>query len=375
MFHANPALTGVVEGNLPDKPKLLWTFKATGPVKSSPAIVQGRVYVGSDDGTIYSLSLTNGTKAWAYKTGGPVESSPLVLEGKVFAGSGDGFLYALDAQNGKLLWKYETGDKIVGSPNYFEAPLTAPATNPSSIIQHPASSIADPASANSNHVSRFTFQIFIGSYDFKLHCLDAATGHTNWVFETGNYINGAPAVADGKTVFGGCDGLLHVIGLADAKEQKSVEAGAYIAGSAALAGGRAYFGQYENEFLCVDIKAASIAWKFKDRNFPYYSTPAVTADKVIFGARDKLLHCVRRSDGGVLWSFSTRGKVDSSPAVCGGKVVVGSDDGRLYIVSLADGKELWSYEIGQAIESSPAVADRKVVVGCNDGAVYGFGTR
>ena len=29
---------------------------------------------------------------------------------------------------------------------------------------------------------------------------DSATGKTNWVYETGNYINGSPGVSDGKAV-------------------------------------------------------------------------------------------------------------------------------------------------------------------------------
>ena len=106
-------------------------------------------------------------------------------------------------------------------------------------------------------------QILAGSYDFKLHCVDADTGKSNWVYESGNYINGAPAVAEGQTVFGGCDALLHVIGLAEGKQVKEVEAGAYIAGSVALGGGRAYFGQYENEFICIDLKEGKRAWTFK----------------------------------------------------------------------------------------------------------------
>ena len=87
------------------------------------------------------------------------------------------------------------------------------------------------------------------------------------------------------------------------------------------------------------------------------------------------MHCVKREDGVSIWSFATRGKVDSSPAVCGDKVVVGSDDGRLYLVSLETGKELWKYEIGQPIGSSPAVAEGKVVVGSDDGGVYCFGAK
>ena len=71
-----PALTGVAASSLPERLDLLWTFKAAGPVKSSPAIVQGRVFIGSDDGNVYALALADGKKVWAFKTGGEIESSP-----------------------------------------------------------------------------------------------------------------------------------------------------------------------------------------------------------------------------------------------------------------------------------------------------------
>jgi len=195
------------------------------------------------------------------------------------------------------------------------------------------------------------------------------------VYETGNYINGAPAVADGQTVFGGCDAILHVINLADGQKVKEVEAGAYIAGSVALDGGRAYFGHYENEFLCIDIVKGERVWTFKDRNFPYFASPAVTAELVVFGGRDKRLRCVNRADGKPRWAFTTQGKVDSSPVIVGDRVVAGSDDGRVYIVSLADGKELWHYDIGEAITASAAVASGRIVVGSEDGSVYCFGAK
>ena len=84
---------------------------------------------------------------------------------------------------------------------------------------------------------------------------------------------------------------------------------------------------------------------------------------------------MEKATGTAVWTFNTRGKVDSSPVVCGDKVVVGSEDGRLYIVGLNDGKQVWTYEVGQPIESSPAVADGKIVIGSNDGSVYCFGAK
>src|SRR6266566_1259049 len=120
MFRGGPALLGVAEGSLPAKLASVWTFKTGGAVKSSAAIAQARVFVGSSDENIHALDLGNGKKLWSFKTGGPVESSPLVLEQKVFVGSSDGALYALQASDGRVVWKYETGDKILGSPNWIK---------------------------------------------------------------------------------------------------------------------------------------------------------------------------------------------------------------------------------------------------------------
>ena len=163
-----------------------------------------------------------------------------------------------------------------------------------------------------------------------------------------------------------------MISLKDGKKVKEVDAGAYIAGSGAFEGNRFYIGHYENEFLGFDLSEGKVLWKYRDRVFPYFSSPALTRDRVVFGGRDKRLHCLKKDTGEVLWTFATRAKVDSSPVVCGDKVIVGSEDGRLYIVSLAEGKEIWSYEIGQGITASPAVANGNIVIGSMDGNVYAF---
>jgi outer membrane protein assembly factor BamB len=367
MFRGNAELQGVSQSQLPDKPTLLWSFKTAGPVKSSAIIAQGHVFIGSGDSNIYAFNLNDGKKLWSFQTADPVEAPPLFVNETIFVGSLGGFLYALEAATGKLRWKYKTDDKIVGAANVWKNEKGA-------------------------------LQILVGSYDYRLHCVDAATGKSNWVYESGNYINGSPAISNGKTIFGGCDGLLHVISLADGKQVKEIEAGAYVAASAALAENRAYFGNYGNEFLCVDLskdvpvadpakeknvrtrpsenggdEIPNVIWRFRDKEFPYFSSAALTKDKVLFGGRDKRLHCLNRETGEQIWSFATQGKVDDSPIVAGEKVIIGSDDGRVYVVSLKEGKELWSYEIGQPVDSSPAVADGKIVIGCDDGNVYCFG--
>ena len=345
MFRGGPDMRSVAGGSLPDKLALVWTFKTDDAVRSSAAIAGGRVFVGSDDGHLYAIDLASGKKVWAFKTDMGVEASPLVLGGVVYVGSSDGFLYAVDAAAGTLKWKYETEDKILGAANWTASP------------------------------DGRRKWILVGSYDARLHCVDADTGKAVWTLETGNSINGAAAVAAGKTVFGSCDARIHVVNVADGVETASIKAGAYIAGSAAMAGGRAYVGHYEGELLCADLDASNIVWRYGDGETSFYSSPAVGDRAVVIGARDKRLHAVARATGKALWTFATRGDVDSSPVICGDKVVFGSGDGRLYVVRLADGREVWSFETGKTVSASPAVASDRVVIGSEDGIVYCFGPK
>ena len=96
-----------------------WSYTTGDLVTSSPAVANGVVYVGSNDGNVYALDASSGALLWSYSTGGHVESSPAVANGVVYVGSWDLKVYALDARTGSLLWSYTTGQSqygVVSSP-------------------------------------------------------------------------------------------------------------------------------------------------------------------------------------------------------------------------------------------------------------------
>ena len=73
--------------------KAVWTFVTRARVESSPAIADGRVFVGSNDGRFYVLGLTNGAKLWEFNAGAPLSASPAIAKGRIVIGSQDGRLY------------------------------------------------------------------------------------------------------------------------------------------------------------------------------------------------------------------------------------------------------------------------------------------
>ena len=110
MFRNDPSHSGTTTGNSPtNSAKLLWNFTTMQGVLSSPAVANGYVFVGSDEGAVYCLNSSNGELLWYFPTGNEVASSPAIYNGCVYIGSDDGNVYALNATNGEKLWNYTTG--------------------------------------------------------------------------------------------------------------------------------------------------------------------------------------------------------------------------------------------------------------------------
>jgi len=72
-----------------------WTHETGNGVYSSPAVVDGTVYIGSRDNRVYALDAATGRERWTHETGGDVHSSPAVVDGTVYVGSWDNRVYAL----------------------------------------------------------------------------------------------------------------------------------------------------------------------------------------------------------------------------------------------------------------------------------------
>ena len=106
-----------------------WAAKTSGPLNyvSAPAIVDGKVVVGTAN-RIVALDAESGKPCWSFKTR-PVEktrlgkhqqlsngSAPAIANGYVYVGSDDGYFYVLNLANGNKVWEFDTGTPIKSSP-------------------------------------------------------------------------------------------------------------------------------------------------------------------------------------------------------------------------------------------------------------------
>src|SRR5215472_6596661 len=126
------AAAGLTAAQVPTL-KLKWAFGFPGArsAYSQPNVVNGRIYTGSNDGTVYAIDARSGCLYWMFRAKSMVRSSVVVgADKRAYVGDLDANLYALDAETGKLIWEKKADDqpfaRITGTPKLCEGRIYVP---------------------------------------------------------------------------------------------------------------------------------------------------------------------------------------------------------------------------------------------------------
>ena len=162
---------GIAASDLP-RLKLKWAFgfPDASVAWSHPTVAAGRVFVGSQNGTVYSLDAKTGCIHWTFSAKGGVRTAVAVAPAGasrlvVYFGDTAANAYALDADTGRTLWVRRVDDhpsaRITGSPTFFEGRLYVP------VASYEEAQGADP---------QYPCCTFRGS----ISALDAESGAVEW---------------------------------------------------------------------------------------------------------------------------------------------------------------------------------------------------
>jgi len=280
-----------------DSPDLKWSFSTGGKVWSTPALYDinndGGIEIvfGSGDKNVYCIEGATGAKIWSYQTKGKVYSSPCIYDidndddMEIIIGSWDRNVYCLNGHTGKKEWAFKTGLNIPYFATFF-------------ISSSPKIEDVD---------NDGTAEIFIGSGDHNLYCLDGATGKKKWNYKTRLFVSSIPSLADVDN-----DGQIEVV---------------------ATSG--------DGSLYCIDAITGMEEWNY-ETGFICVSSPAIGdidndgRSEILFGSGNHNVYCIDGCTGEKEWSFLTGHMVHSSPTLGDidndGKIeiLIGSDDGALY---------------------------------------------
>ncbi|MBU1698878.1 MAG: PQQ-binding-like beta-propeller repeat protein [Candidatus Eisenbacteria bacterium] len=355
MAHHDLSHTGYTSSSAPDTNEIAWRHTTAEGIDAGPAVKDGMVFVGTNDGDVLCFDAFSGNLFWTFTTGDDVNSTPAIVDGKVYIGSNNHSIYCLPQFDpngdgvidpGEVVWSYATGTSVGSSPAVHNG------------------------------------RVFVGSVDHNMYCLDALSGDYLWSYLTDGYVWSSPAVADGKVYFGSQDGKVYCLNELTGEFIWSYTTEMeYVEGSPSVAYGYVYIGAFDGHIYCLPqedpnsngvIEPGEVIWSYHTGDW-VGACPAVANGRVFIGSRNDYIYCLDAFNGSVIWSYLADFAVFSSAAIADGKVYLGCNAGTVYCLDEDSGDLIWRYSTGGSVYSSPAVAADRVYVGARNDGLYAFG--
>jgi outer membrane protein assembly factor BamB len=392
----------------------LFTGQTGGAVDSSPAVVNGVVYVGSGDHKsvgldcgvvpgdceLYAFDANGATNCsgtpnkcsplWTALTGAGIASSPAVVNGVVYVNSEDHLLYAFDA-NGAT--------NCSGTPKTCSPLWTAPSNG----------QLSSPTVANGVVYSGGST---VSAFDAKgmTNCSGAPkVCKPLWTSSSTPGFSSSPAVANGVVYASGVDDRLYGFdanGATNCSGTPKTCSPLWTAtlgtttsdSSPAVVGGVVYVGSNDSKLYAFDAKGNTNCsgvpktcgplWTAATPNPFNFSSPAVASGVVYAGSSDLEAFDANGNTNcsgtpktcTPLWVANVA-VLESSPSVANGLVFIGSANSSVEAFDATGTTDcsgtpkqcnpLWTGVTGSPVLSDPAIANGKVYAG--DGA-FPFGT-
>ncbi len=315
-----------------------WEYKLKAGVYSSGIMSEGKLYLADELGNLSCLSLSDGSLLWEQSLPQPVFSPLLLHEGVLYFGDCHGSLNAFDLAERTVIWTYQgSKEKIAGGAT----------------------------------ISPDGESLLFGSYDFKMRSLNRKTGELQFELKTGNYINGTPAIAWGRVLFGGCDSYLRMMQLSDGKELHKVKLGSYIPCSVATDDERAYATCYDGSVKAVDAEG-QIVWEYKPKDAAYQCSPSVNSRYLVSAEQNGVINVFEKGTGVLKGTVRVAGDIELAPLIDENRAIIADKDGVITLMDLEKLSIISQYQYGTVI-SAPLLLNAGLLIICDeDGLVTCF---
>jgi outer membrane protein assembly factor BamB len=219
--------------------KLVWKRKLPSRAESSPIVIKGVVYFGSEDGTVYALRAKGGKRVWTYHAAGAVKAGLAYSKGRLFFGDYSGEVTALRAKNGARIWSTGTsGASFNRSGQFYSTPAVAYG------------------------------RVYLGNTDSFTYSFVASSGHLAWRTSLSGYVYASPSVATvpklGPTVFmGDFSGNFYALDAKDGSVDWHRSEGGKVFGASTIVGDVVYYSNLgRKDTSGLDVRTGKRVWKY-----------------------------------------------------------------------------------------------------------------
>ena len=255
-------------------------------------------------------------------------------------------------------------------------------------------------------------QVFVGSYDHHLYCIDALTGRKLWAFTAGDGIFSTPVVGENAgelvVLFGSADRTVYALSAKTGKRLWTYETFQWkdtvapcrmsspvfteIAGKPAVLIAAANNDRtglkniQKGELLALDLTSGKPIWQ-KTLTSTFVTSPCLGEIKdhehIFVACQDGTVRAMEIETGKTRWKITANELIHSSVSfadVYGRPLVFfGTRHNSTYALDATTGKRIWKHKCGYWVDSTPAVADINgrpmVFIGSYDRGIYALDAR
>lgn len=188
-----------------------------------------------------------------------------------------------------------------------------------------------------------------------------------WTYQSGANVISTPAVINNTVVFGNQNGSIEALSLLTGKKVWQQKTGGPVFSSPATNNNQEIIIGSSDNFMYSFTQNGKTAWKLK-HDGPVLGSPVVDSNVVYIGSSDGRFSAYNSVTGKPVWTYTgIGGAITSKATVSGDKVIFGAWDRNLYALNKTNGALLWKWNNGSAVINYSPAACIPVVY---DGVVY-----
>jgi outer membrane protein assembly factor BamB len=214
--------------------------------------------------------------------------------------------------------------------------------------------------------------VYIAGYNGKIYAYNTSNLATRWVFPRDSYLEpfvGGIVVAQGKLFIGCSDGKIYAMDALTGDKLGEYKTGDKIWGTGAADENTLYIGSFDKNLYALNIADMSLKWKYTTQG-SVISTPLINNGIVYFGSFDKNLYAVNTADGTLKWKFTGQKWFWAQPQIVNGTMYAGSLDSYVYVLNADTGVKIADFNLGSAVASTPVVSGNYIVFASHNGLVF-----
>jgi len=270
-----------------------WVTDTKIRISQKPAVDENNVYFASKAG-VFAVRRESGMMLWQRSfDGGAAEGHLLPIEAKLYVSAYDGHAYAINKETGEVEWKQNiASDPPPDPPGFDRERANFPDT------------AARPRGAASDGHSFFQ-SIFDQS---RVVAVDCVTGKKLWSFQSRGWIGPAPTVAGGNVFIGSQDDHMYCLNKDNGRVVWKFKTGSRISSRAAVIDESVIFPSCDGWLYRVSIMSGNVVWRFQTtpaqkKRTSIYSFPIVTDELVYFAAGEGQVYAIDLKSGRLVWKL------------------------------------------------------------------------